>query len=105
MAAGAYNRRVTVKQPATGVDSIGQPLTTWTTVAQLWANILNKSGAQAIKAERDVSAMQTSIRIRYRTDITDAMRFEYGTIVYKIQAVLPDQSGHKHLDLVCEEVR
>jgi SPP1 family predicted phage head-tail adaptor len=45
--------------------------------------------------------VRASIRIRYRTDITAAMRVTDGSTVYQVKAVLPD-SGRQYLDLVCE---
>ena len=106
--AGRLNRRVTITSRSSTQDAAGPQVETWADVTTVWGDIKAPAGAAAAErlgADRETSTAAYSIRIRYRTDITDAMRVEYGTIVYKIQAVLPDQSGHKHLDLVCEEVR
>jgi SPP1 family predicted phage head-tail adaptor len=47
---------------------------------------------------------QVSIRTRYRTDITGAMRVVSQGVTYKINAVLPDLVERKHVDLVCEVI-
>ena len=44
-----------------------------------------------------------SFRIRYRTDITDAMRIVYGGLTFDIKQVRHDLAGHEWTDLVCEE--
>jgi SPP1 family predicted phage head-tail adaptor len=46
---------------------------------------------EAIKAGAEASVVQASIRIRYRTDVTSAMRVVHGSTTYEIKAVLPDE--------------
>lgn len=104
MRAGKLNSRITIQRQSTGVDEIGQPVTTWDDVATVWANIAHKSGLQTIKADAPVSVVQASIRIRYRTDIDAGMRVVYGAATYDIRAVLPDVAGREYTDLVCEAV-
>lgn len=96
------NRRVTIKQQSTTRDALGQPLTVWSEVATVWSNILHPRGAEVIRGDRDVSIVQASIRIRYRTDVTAAMRVYYGSLVYEIKAVLRDEVSRINVDLVCE---
>lgn len=100
--AGTLNRRVTIERRVAGQDAIGQPSTTWETVAQTWANIRHPSGLSAIKGDADTSIVKTSIRIRYRTGLDAGMRVMYGSDAYHIEAVLPDISGREFMDLVCE---
>lgn len=104
MRAGSLNSRVTIQRLTAGQDAIGQPVETWTTLATVWASILIKSGAESIKADKDVSIVQASIRIRRRTDVTAAMRVIYGAVVYQIKAVLPDEQNKDRTDLVCEVI-
>ena len=98
------NRRVTIQVRASGVDAVGQPSTTWTTFATVWASIVHRSGLATIKSDAEASVVRTSIRIRYRTDVTPAMRVLYGTDVYQIDAVLPDLVNKQYVDLVCARV-
>lgn len=102
MNTGALNKRVKIQHLAAGQDAIGQPVMTWSDFATVWASIRHPSGLQAIKGDADVSVVKASIRIRYRTDITAGMRVLHGAVVYDIKAVLPDESGKVHADLVCE---
>lgn len=104
MRAGPLQSRVTIKRHVTGQDEIGQPVDTWEDVATVWANIRNLRGAEAIRADKEVSTVQTSIRIRKRTDVTAAMRVVYGSTTYEIKAVLPDEVERDKMDLVCEVV-
>lgn len=101
--AGQLNRRVTLQRRATGQDAAGQPVSTWQDVATVWASVLTQNGLESIKADRPVSQVKASIRIRWRTDIDAGMRAVLGATVYDIKAVLPDETKRQHVDLVCEQ--
>ena len=96
------NSQITVQQRQAGSDAAGQPLTTWTNVATLWAEIRHPTGLEQIRAEGQVSTVQASIKVRQRDGITAAMRVLHGTTVYEIRAVLPDQVERQFMHLVCE---
>jgi SPP1 family predicted phage head-tail adaptor len=102
--AGTLNRKVTIQEPAAVQDAAGQPIPTWTTLATVWANIRSLNGLETIKGGAESSVAKASIRIRYRTDVTAAMRVVHGSTTYEIKAVLPDVAGKQHLDLACEVI-
>lgn len=104
MRAGPLNTRIVVQRQSTTPDGIGQPVLTWTTFATLWADVKQNSGMSMVRVDADISIVRASIRIRYRNDITSAMRVLAGTTVYQIQAVLPDTAGKQYTDLVCQVV-
>lgn len=94
---------VTIEKPASGQDGLGQPLPGYVTHATAWADIRHLSGLESIKAGAEASTVKASIRLlRYRTDITAAMRVVHGAKVYQVKAVLPDEVGRKFVDLQCE---
>lgn len=96
---------VTIERLTQIKDGIGQIIgTDWTDVATVWANIRHLSGTEAIKADAPTSTVRASIRIRYRAGIDAGMRVLHGSTAYDIQAVLPDEIGRRHIDLVCEVV-
>lgn len=105
MKAGLLNRKITIQSFGSGVDAIGQPIESWSTFAQPWANIRFMNGVESVKGDAEVSVSKASIRIRYRQDITEAMRVVYNGITYQIKAVLPDEVGRDHVDLSCEVVK
>lgn len=98
----ARNSRVVIRQRADGADELGQPLTTWTTVATLWADIRHLSGAAAIKADVNTSTVKASIGVTKRDDIKAGMQALHGSTVYEIKAVLPDEQNRRDMYLVCE---
>lgn len=102
MRAGQLKNRVTIQQQSTVQDSIGQPVNTWTTYATVWADIRHKSGVEAIKSGEVTSTVKASVRVRYKSGITAAMRVAHGSVVYQIKAVLRDEQNKDYMDLVCE---
>lgn len=105
MRAGPLNTRVTVQQQSTTQDELGQPVQTWSTFATMWADVKQNSGMTMVRGDADISVVRASIRVRYRADITAAMRVLAGATVYQIQAVLPDVAGKQYTDLVCQVVQ
>lgn len=101
---GKLNRLVQIQQRTSAQDGLGQPVETWSSIAAVWADIRHPGGLAAIKAGAEVSVVQASIRIRYRTDINAGMRVVHGSAVYSISAILPDASGRQWVDLVCQVV-
>lgn len=107
MRAGPLQSRVIIQHLVAGQEPDGQPVDVWANLIPdgdggVWANIRNLRGAEAIRADRETSTVQTSIRIRRRTDVTAAMRVVYGSTTYEIKAVLPDEVERDKVDLVCE---
>lgn len=100
----SLNRVVSIRERSTQRDAAGQPVETWTEVASVWASIRHPRGAEFIRAEKDVSIVQASIRIRRRTDVRADMRVHHGSTIYEIRAVLPDEVSREHVDLVCEVI-
>jgi SPP1 family predicted phage head-tail adaptor len=104
MRGGTLKNRVTFKQLTSGQDEIGQPVQTWTDVATVWADIRHLSGVESIKADAETSIVKASIRIRRRTGLNAGMRAYFGTVIYEIKAVLPDEQSRERLDLSCEVI-
>ena len=104
MIIGRLSSYCTLQQPNTAQDALGQPVPGWVDVAQVWADIRHQSGLSAIKAGADVSVVKASIRIRYRDGVNAGMRVLHDGVAYNIEAVLPDVSRHRYVDLVAEVV-
>lgn len=102
--AGWLNRRVTFLQRSASQDAAGQPVETWTTYATRWADVRSPSGsaaAEQLAADRETSTVAYSVRLRYCTDITNAMRAQIDGITMDIAQVIPDRAGREHTDVVC----
>lgn len=105
MRAGLLRNVVRLQALSEGVDESGTPSGGWADVATVYADIRHASGIEAIKGGTELSIVRASVRIRWRTDVTPAMRVLHGATTYEIKAVLPDLQRREYLDLVCEVVR
>jgi SPP1 family predicted phage head-tail adaptor len=103
--AGSLRDRVSLQQPVSTQDAIGQPVIGWTEVAAVWANILYQSGAEVVRSGAPVSTAKVSIQIRKRDGVLPTMRFVGADgVVYKIESVLPDMQHRDRINVVCEVV-
>lgn len=102
MKAGALRTRVFIEQQSTTQDAAGQPLTTWTTLATVWAEIRYRRGLESIQADQMTSQVSCRIRIRWRTDVHAGMRVRSAGTTFNIHAVLPEEVKREYVDLVCE---
>ncbi|MDR5761953.1 phage head closure protein [Caballeronia sp. LZ035] len=101
MRAGDLDRRVRIERNSGGFDDIGQPIEGWTEVATVWGNVRMLTGKETLTSDADVGTASASIRIRYRTDITNGMRAIVDGVVFNIGAPLPDLAGREYVDLPC----
>ncbi|WP_284459691.1 phage head closure protein [Cupriavidus campinensis] len=94
-----------IQRPAEGQDEFGQPVAGWVTVTEAWANIVHRSGIEAIRADAPASIVQASVRVPWLAadGVTTAMRVlcADGT-AYGIKSILPDRVKRQFVDLVCE---
>ena len=105
MRAGTLTDLVSLQEPGTVQDEIGQPVPGWVELAQEWANIRYLSGIEAIRSGAPTSIAKASIQIRKRAGVTAAMQVVAADgVVFKIETVLPDMQHRDRINLVCEVV-
>lgn len=98
--AGTLSNKVSLQRRTSGKDALGQPIDVWTEYASVWGNVLMKSGKESIESGTQVSIGQASIRIRYRTDVTNGDRAVCQGINFHIVAALPNVATQEYTDLV-----
>lgn len=91
----SIERLTATRDPATGAVAEG-----WVTLGQDYANILFKTGAEAMRADTTVSTANASILIRHRSDVDAKCRVVHGNTVFNVQSVLPQ--GRAYLHLACQ---
>ena len=99
---GSLNQRVTIEKPGAGNDDFGQPVTTWSLVATVWAAIRYLNGLETLRSGMETNIARASIRVHYLPGVVPAMRVMQGENVFNVIAVLPDPSGAIYMDLVAE---
>lgn len=88
MAAGKFDRRITLEAPSNRTKASGSVEVVWTPVGSPWAELVSASGNESA-ADDQVNAVQRAVfRIRFRRDVTPAMRLIYRGRAYAINDVL-----------------
>lgn len=102
----SLRHKVSIQSPGEpSSDSEGNVVKSWVTICQPYADIRHSSGLESVRSDSVTSTVKASIRIRYRDGITAGMRVVHGTLVYNINAVLPDLQQRLYVDLVCEVIQ
>ena len=105
MRAGALRHRIEI-QRNDGIrdpDS-GEIIPGWTTVARVWAEVVDLSGREFWDSQQVQSEISTRVRIRYRDGIEPTMRVIHGDRTLEIQAVLDPDGRRRELHLMCREL-
>ena len=101
ISAGDLRQRITLQQRDSGKDTFGQQVTTWTTVATVWAKAEPLTGREFFQAGQTQSAVDVRFSIRYRTDVLPAMRVQWRNENYEIVAVIDTDAARDKLELMC----
>lgn len=99
------NDRITLLKRVLSRDAAGQPIDDWPDVATIWANVRFETGAQALRANADISVVRVSIRIRRRADADHTFRVRHKGVEYDVKSALPDSDDSAFMFLVCEGVK
>lgn len=99
--AGFLGERVTLQQRAAGVDSHGHPSTSWSDVAEVWAEVEPIRGREYFAAGQTQAPVDVRMRIRYRSDITPSMRAVWRSVPHDIVSVIDMGAQRVALELMC----
>lgn len=103
--ASRLKQRITIEQPTESADGAGGTTRSWSTLATVWAELVPlRSGRGESLVNRQLTAEVTHrITIRYRADVTTAMRVSYGGRVFNIRKVTNVGEAKVTLEMLAEE--
>ncbi len=99
--AGQLDRRITIKKFSETTDSFGQQVKSFSTLASVWANVVEKVGREGEDGDMIAATKKVEFIIRYRTDVDEEMRILYNNNTYKIQAIQSADARKAFLKIVC----
>ena len=102
MQSGRLRSKVTFQRQGTNKDDLGQTVNEWVDVCTIRAEIRDLSGKEYQNSQAEQSLTDCKILIRYRNDITTAMRALCNNTHYDIKAVLEDVKKTR-LELMCQK--
>lgn len=96
---GKKRHRITIQRSTPTLNSYGEPVDSWSTLATPWAEQIDQPGREYFKADQRISEAMIIFRIRYRTDLTTKMRVSFNGELYDIKA-LPVYGNREAIDIV-----
>ena len=85
---GQLDRRITIQSFNESTDDFGEVILSFTTLANVWAKVEEKSGSEGEDGNQMVATRKVDFFIRYRSDINEQMQVVYNNETYTIEAIL-----------------
>jgi SPP1 family predicted phage head-tail adaptor len=105
MRAGELNTQIILKKPTQARSSSRELVTTYSTVATVWAAVEWENGRRFEEAKKLNAEVQGVIRIRYRTDVKPYWRISYGNRTIQILSIANVHERDRELVLWCKEAK
>jgi SPP1 family predicted phage head-tail adaptor len=106
MQSGRLRNRVELQRQTVTRNEFKEEIVTWAKVADLWADIRPSSMRERMlnSADQLQAAIDHTIVIRWRSDISAKQRIKFGSRIFDIEGYA-DRTGKRHeLQLSCREV-
>lgn len=100
---GDLDQRLSLEAPVDTPDDIGGVTRAWTPVDAIWARVTPLAGGEQFAGEREESQLTHRVLIRWRPDVTGAMRLRQGSRIFIIHAALDWDGRRRFLLLQCTE--
>lgn len=96
--------RLTLQTSSQVSDGQGGYTENWSNTANLWASLEPTKGYERMQAMHLETPVTHKILTRYRSGVTTAQRFQYGTRVFHIKEVLNVDEENAFLKILAQEV-
>lgn len=103
---GKKRHRITFQEEVRTADGAGGFFSAWQNIAgepTVWAEIEPVSATEALRFRQLQQTITHRIRIRFRSDVTAAMRIVKGARIFRIRAVFDPQERGQVLEILAEE--
>jgi SPP1 family predicted phage head-tail adaptor len=98
------NMRLALEAPVDAQDSIGGLVRTWSVVDTVWACVRPLSSAQREAADGAQYLVTHAVTLRWRADVTGAMRLREGARIFEILSVADAEGDRRRLVCRCREI-
>ncbi len=102
MSSGALRERVIALHEQKTDDELGGQLVTWPPVFTTWAKVVPITGKESVESAQIQSTLRYRVTIRYRDNVTEAMRLQWGEKILNIISVANVDLHRKYLEIICE---
>ncbi|MEO0618818.1 MAG: phage head closure protein [Pseudomonadota bacterium] len=102
-ALGELRHRLTLEMRNVESDDAGGEIVTWIGGATVWGEVTPLSGVEFLRQDRLASTLTHRVRLRYRDDVSAAVRLRLGGRIFEILSVRDVEERHRWLECLCEE--
>jgi len=89
---GDFDQRIVIQNVSEAVDTFGQRVQTFSTLAAVWAKVEEKSGVEGEMSYQLIAERKVQFLIRWRSDINEKMRISYRSKIYEIESIISDDA-------------
>lgn len=104
MRSGLLRHKITIQRGTETQNSFNEPIVSWSTFAQRYAELLPQTGREFIAARQIVPELQHLIRLRWLAGVTPKMRVTMDGRVFDILAGIDLDGRNTELHLACREL-
>jgi len=94
---GDFDQRITIQGVSESVDTFGQRVQTFSTLAVVWAKVEEKRGSEGEDSNQIVATRMVEFLIRYRAGLNERMRIVYRGNTYMIESIISGDDRKKTL--------
>lgn len=99
---GDFDQRITIQTLSEAADDFGQHIQTFSTLANVWARVEEKSGNESELGNQIVARKRVDFVIRYKTGLNERMRVVYRGNTYKIQSIINEDARKAFMRITTE---
>lgn len=106
LVAGRLDQLVRFQQETTTSDGGGGVTRSWGDIAlraEEWAKVLPVRGDEQVAAQSQRGVVLYQVIVRYRDDITSAMRIQWGTKTLNVRSAVDPDNERRWLQILAEE--
>jgi SPP1 family predicted phage head-tail adaptor len=103
MRAGELRDRIEIQRATDTSDGAGGTLRQWAIHDVVWAKVVPGTGREFATAKQTMPALSHMVSIRYRSDLSPAMRIRRGSQILAIHSTADVNSRGQELLILCEE--
>lgn len=107
---GRLDKRITIQRRSSTKDSYGQEIDSWTTIAQVWAQVKPMGGRERMRTAAMVveSILTHTVTVRYSDSLmppleADAWRILYGSRILNISSSRDVEEDKRFIEFDCTE--
>lgn len=101
MKAGSLNRLVTIEEPCSTRNEIGDEIETWIPVGRVWASVQPLNGREFMIARQAMTEVTARVTMRYYPRLKTTMRFRLGNMTLVIVSIINKDMRNRELEVLC----